>query len=133
MGFLQLRLTHAHYFFSRIHPFHDGNGRMARLLTNFILLSQYIRSLQKADDGYFRSFLLFVAGLVRQSLETYLHAIEDGGGSGRRQQQKLLPLAELAKGAPYSAAYLRVLANRKAQRYCLVKLLCRSMNHCVMT
>jgi Fic family protein len=119
--------THAHYFFTRIHPFHDGNGRMARLLTNFILLrncypfivfkkvdrNQYLRSLQKADDGYFRPFLLFVAGLVRQSLETYLHAIEDGGGSGRRQQQKLLPLAELAKRTPYSAAYLRVLANRK--------------------
>ena len=113
--------AHTHYFFARIHPFHNGNGRMARLLTNFILLrhhypfivfrkverSQYLRSLRKADNGDFEPFLTYVAGLVKQILDTYIQ-----GGSKRRR--KLYPLSELAKGTPYSSTYLRVLANRKA-------------------
>lgn len=71
-------------------PFHDGNGRIARLLTNFILLrnhytfvafkkverNQYLRNLQKADNGYFKPFLIYIAGLLSQSLDAYLQGIE---------------------------------------------------------
>lgn len=118
--------THVHFWFALIHPFRDGNGRIARLLTNFVLLrhhypfivfkkvdrSQYLRCLQKADDGYFKPFLLFVAGLVNQSLETYLQGLK-GGDQGEGEGKGLLPLSELARGTPYSSDYLRVLANRK--------------------
>lgn len=111
--------THVHYFFSRIHCFRDANGRLARLLTNFVLLrnrlpfivfrkverNQYLLCLRKADDGNFKPFLIYVAGLLKQTLDTYLHGIEGVKG-------KLFTLSELAKRTPYSADYLRVLANR---------------------
>jgi len=115
--------AHAHYWFTYIHPFGDGNGRIARLLTNFILLrnhypfivfkkvdrKQYIRTLQKAsDDGYFEPFLIYTAGVLEQSLDTYLHALK-----GDTKKEKLLPLTVLAKNTPYTPDYLRVLANRR--------------------
>ncbi len=116
--------AHAHLFFVNIHPFHDGNGRIARLLTNFILLrnqypfivfkkverKQYIRTLLKSNDGYFKPFLEYVAILLDQSLTTYLSAIK----SKSDKTEELLSLSELAKGTPYSTDYLRILVNRKA-------------------
>jgi Fic family protein len=58
-----------HYKFIRIHPFGDGNGRMARFLMNMILQSgdyslavvksddkskeKYLQSLQKTDQNFF--------------------------------------------------------------------------------
>jgi Fic family protein len=113
--------AHTHYWFTYIHPFSDGNGRIARLLINFILLrnhypfivfkkvdrNQYIRTLRKANDGYFEPFLIYTAGVLEQSLDTYLHALK-----GDTKKEKLLPLTVLAKNTPYSADYLRGLVNR---------------------
>lgn len=65
--------------------------------------NQYLRNLQKADNGYFKPFLIYIAGLLSQSLDAYLQGIEG-------KKQKLLTLSELAKETLYSASYLRVLA-----------------------
>ena len=60
---LPLFLAESHWSFVRIHPFDDGNGRTARLITNYVLLRQnlppmviksdhrdrYIGALQHAD------------------------------------------------------------------------------------
>lgn len=108
--------AHTHFWFVHIHPFHDGNGRMARLLTNFVLLrnhypfiifrkverNQYIDALHKADDGYFKPFLVYVARLLEQMLGTYLSD----------SKPELLTLSELAEGTPYSAKYLGLLAGK---------------------
>jgi cell filamentation protein, protein adenylyltransferase len=116
--------AHTHYFFVLIHPFQDGNGRIARLLTNFILLrnhypfvvfknvdrNQYLRTLRKANKGYFEPFLLYTAGILEQSLDTYLSAIK---GDRKEDTERFLPLSTLAKNTPYDANYLRVLANRR--------------------
>ncbi|WP_394803528.1 Fic family protein [Niabella hibiscisoli] len=40
-----------HYKFVRIHPFDDGNGRLARLLLNYVLLKNgYTPVVIKSDD-----------------------------------------------------------------------------------
>jgi fido (protein-threonine AMPylation protein) len=64
-----------HYRFVQIHPFIDGNGRMARELLNFILSrngypplileitdrEDYLKRLQKADEGDPKPFLELLA------------------------------------------------------------------------
>ena len=72
-----------HYKFIRIHPFDDGNGRMARILMNFILMQhsyppviiksnqkeEYITALQKADVGDLESFVIYIGNQLVLSLE----------------------------------------------------------------
>lgn len=76
-------LLHKEFVF--IHPYIDGNGRVARLLMNLFLLqegyeialippimrSEYFRALEKAhkDDS---DFLLFIANMVREAQQDYL-------------------------------------------------------------
>ena len=115
--------AHAHYYLAWIHPFEDGNGRVSRLLLNFILVrngypfaviknverKKYLESLRLADQGDFKPFLIYIARCVEQTLDLYLLEVESSGG-GKKPQ--LLPLTELAKGTPYSAEYLSLLARK---------------------
>jgi Fic family protein len=116
--------AHAHYFLAWIHPFEDGNGRISRLLLNFILVrygypfaviksverKKYLESLRRADLGEFEPFLNYIARCVEQTLDTYLFELE--GRQGKKKE--LLTLNELARGTPYSAEYLSLLARKGA-------------------
>ena len=78
-----------HYRFVRIHPFDDGNGRMARLLMNMILIKhgftvamirqdnreEYLDRLEQADKTEdLTEFISYVASCCEYALNLYLKA-----------------------------------------------------------
>lgn len=72
-----------HYEITRIHPFDDCNGRVARLLLNLVLMRhrfppivikteerrRYLESLEAADQGQMEPFHLFIAEHVLRSVQ----------------------------------------------------------------
>lgn len=107
-----------HHRFVEIHPFSDGNGRVARLLTNLYLISRdyppvvlkkedrgkYYKSLRAADAGNLGPFANFIAKAVDENLTLYLSI---SGGN-----DELLPLKKLAIETPYSQEYLSLRARQ---------------------
>lgn len=85
---LDLLLGKAHYDFVLIHPFDDGNGRVARLLVNYILIrlgyppliiksadkKNYLAALRKADAGDLAPFADYLLQQLKWSLELGIKA-----------------------------------------------------------
>ena len=107
-----------HHRFVEIHPFSDGNGRVARLLMNLYLIARdyppivlkkedrgkYYKSLKTGDAGNLAPFANFIAKAVNENLTLYLSI---SGGI-----DELLPLNELAPTTPYSQEYLSLRARQ---------------------
>lgn len=107
-----------HHRFVEIHPFSDGNGRVARLLNNLYLIrkgyppivlkkedrEKYYKFLRSADAGNLAPFANFIARAVDEALMHYLSIF---GG-----EDELLPLKELVKNSQYSQEYLSLRARQ---------------------
>jgi fido (protein-threonine AMPylation protein) len=105
-----------HAWFERIHPFVDGNGRVGRLILNFMLLqhgyppavilkaqrSRYLQGLALADGGSPNALAEVIARAVSGTLTRFLMPALAG-------EAKLVPLSTLAARGPYPVEYLRLL------------------------
>lgn len=97
-----------HYRFARIHPFDRGNGRMARLLMNLILIRfgyppvilrledqpDYLSALRQADSGLIEMFVTFVAEQLAGSLEQMIRAAKGEAIGGLNDFDQELALLE---------------------------------------
>jgi len=105
-----------HAWLERIHPFVDGNGRVGRLVLNFMLIqagyppgvipaahrARYLQALKAADEGNPNPLGEVIARALSRTLSRFLIPKLAG-------EAKLIPLSALASQGPYSAAYLRQL------------------------
>ncbi len=122
----------AHYRLVTIHPWADGNGRMARLVMNHIQYEfglvptkvlkedkgEYISALVAArESGDIKVFLDFMAGEMVKSLsldiENYLSSIEESGmehgkSSKKKPKSREIILGILKEHPEYSARKLSV-------------------------
>jgi len=90
-----LQAAWMHHRFTQIHPYQDGNGRVARLLTNLVLVkdqlfpvvvtrdqrSEYIQSLELADQGNLAPLARFFAEIEKKTILQALSVAPDSGPS----------------------------------------------------
>lgn len=95
-----LLATWAHWTIARIHPFMDGNGRMARLWQDLVLFrgqltcaiippeskTEYLASLAKADEGDFNPLTQLVTRRVASTFDKYLSAQQEADAMGQWAQ-----------------------------------------------
>ncbi len=100
--------TLLHYKFVRIHPFDDGNGRISRLLLNYVLLkngfppviiksadkTNYLRTLHNADVGDLEPLMDYIEKETIWSLKI---AIKAGKGEDLEENDDFIKEIELIK------------------------------------
>jgi Fic family protein len=115
-------VSELHYKFVCIHPFIDGNGRVARLLMNLILMKngfppavilkvdrkKYYRVLNEANLGKDDNYHDFIGRSIERSLIIYLNSIKPD----LNEKQGYISLQEATKYCDYSQEYLSLLARK---------------------
>jgi len=115
----------AHHKLVAIHPFIDGNGRIARLVMNLILFrfgyppavilrlnrKQYYQVLMQADSGRPAPLVNFVGKAVEHSLALYLEACTPQNKPPLKETE-WISLGQAVEGTPYSQEYLSLLARK---------------------
>ncbi len=129
-----------HLEYLEIHPFYDGNGRTARILTNLILIAlgytpfwinkmersiyyNYISDIQ-SYGGDKESFYQFVAGLIERSEQIVLDVIEGRDVEEEDDVEKELELLKRElkskdkKVVPKSTEIIKELYNSSFRKLC---------------
>lgn len=97
-----------HYKFVCIHPFDDGNGRLARLLLNYVLLrhdlppiiiksadkKNYLFALNQADTGDLNSFVKYIANQLFWSLDIFIKAAQGESIDEKEDLDKKIAILE---------------------------------------
>ncbi len=111
-----------HYRLVMIHPFIDGNGRVARLFMNLILMKhgyppaiilkvdrkRYYRVLNEANSGKNEPYENFIGRSIERSLILYLNSVEPN----QTEDRMYITLKEASKYCSYSSEYLSLLARK---------------------
>lgn len=111
----------AHFKFVSIHPFVDGNGRVARLLMNLILMQEdfppalirkedrkaYLNALEKGQTkNHLDDYYDVIYSAIDRSLDIYLDMLKGKEGF-QSKKGKLLKIGELAKETEETVSTLR--------------------------
>jgi Fic family protein len=107
-----IQAAYAHYAFVAIHPFADGNGRVARALASvftyrsnsipLMIFSDrkvtYFDSLAQADDGNYQSFVDFVLSSCLDTMALVDESIKTAAVQSTRPQWELVQSFYLTRG-----------------------------------
>lgn len=91
-----LQAAYAHFGFVSVHPFADGNGRVARALASIYTYrrpgvplvifddekADYLRSLELADEGRLQPFVDFAAERVIETIQLVKEQVDSAAGGG---------------------------------------------------